>query len=313
MICRLRDYFPDRISGHFGENYIVLKEDELNRYTVKWSLMCEVCSKSFLATPSDALRGNVSCACGYRYYKTPELKAERLLEVLSPKRITFDISIPINHAHQKIKLDCGTCGFQWETVWTTLVNRQSGCAKCAGKYSYSDEEYIEKINSSGGAYKYISKDFAHKIHNKACVNVQCLQCNLVWSKTVSDAVVGKHGCPACQVNGYNPSQTGYLYILSVKQSKGLVAYKFGISNYPEKRLKGITRKSALEIKMIALFKFEDGFKAQRLESEIKKSFGNFLTKQEMPDGYTETIGTTELNQLVMYIYQKLEASCGSFT
>lgn len=310
MSSKLKDYFPGRVKGHFGEDYLVVKADELNRASLKWELSCNVCNKTFLAAPIDTFRGNISCACGYRYYKTPELKAERLLEILSPREITFDLSVPIKHSHQKIKLDCGVCGFKWETVWTTLVNRQSGCAKCAGKYSYSDEEYIQKINLSGGAYKYISKDFDHKIYNKDCVNVQCLKCDLVWSKTVSDAVVGKHGCPACQVNGYNPSQNGYLYILSVKQNSNLLAYKFGISNYPEKRLKGIVRKSGLEIKMIALFRFENGSVAQSLESNIKKSFGNYLSKQVMPDGYTETISTAELNQLVTFIYQKLEFSSG---
>lgn len=310
MSRTIKEYFPERSKGYFGEDYIVVVQDPLRRASLKWTLMCEFCEKTFSAVPLDIFRGNISCACGYRYYKTTELKVQRLLEVLTPKQITFDTDIKILHSHQKIDLKCNICNLEWKAAWTTLVNRQSGCAKCVGRYSYSDEEYIEKINSSGGAYKYVSKDFDHKIFNRDCVNVQCLNCDLIWSKTVSDAVVGKHGCPACQTNGYNPSQNGYFYILSIKKDSNLLGYKFGISNYPEKRLKGITRKSDLKIKMIALFKFEDGAAAQSLESNIKKSFGNFLTKKVIPDGYTETICATELNDLITIIYKRLGAADG---
>lgn len=310
MIKKLSHYFPDRLNGYFGEDYLVVREDDLCRVSVKWELKCVVCDKTFLAAPNDILRGCISCACGYRYYKTPELKSEKLLEVLTPKQITFPVNIPILHSHQKVDLTCQVCNLEWKAGWSILVNKQSGCARCAGRYRHSEKEYIKRINNPQHSYRYVSKDFDHEIYTRDVVNVQCTQCELVWKKLVSDAIVGRFGCPSCQTNGYNQSKIGYFYILSVKNSRELLAYKFGISNTPDKRLKLISNRSNLDIKTIALFKFEDGQKAHELEALVKKSFGNFLTKETMPDGYTETISAAELNQLVTFIYQKLETSSG---
>lgn len=305
---KLSHYFPDRLKGHFGENYLITKEDELRRISVKWEMQCSVCNKTFLAAPNDVLRGCISCACGRRYYKTSTLKIEKILEILTPKQIIFPTDVPILSGEQEVNLTCQVCNLNWKVKWSNIVGRESGCSRCVGRYRHPEEEYIRRINNPEHTYKYVSKDFDHDIFTKDYVNVQCLDCDLVWRKLVSDAMTGRFACPSCQTNGYNQAKKGYFYVLSIKDDKELLAYKFGISNTPDKRVKLLGNKSNLNIKAIALFEFEDGQKAHQLEGSVKKQFGKFLTKETMPDGHTETIAPIELSNLVSFIHQKLEIS-----
>lgn len=302
---KLSEYFPDTTNSELGSQYEVIESSTNSKVSQKWILKCDLCSKTFIATPLDIFRGCKPCACGTRYYKTSDLKIEKLMETVAPKNISFDTSITIDSSHQRVDFTCNNCNHKWSAKWTHVVNRGSGCAKCNGNYKYSTTETIDFINNST-AYKFHSVDFDRRITNRDNVNVECLTCGCIWKKLVSDATKNRFGCPKCASHGYNPESPGSLYILSIRKEGELLGFKFGISNSPFVRVKELCSNNELEIKPIVIFDFEKGLDAYSLEQGIMKKFSRFISKNAMQDGYTETFAPSDLTSVVQLIYENIK-------
>ena len=42
-------------------------------------------------------------------------------------------------ALKKIRVECKTCGYQWETTPNCLISKKTGCAKCSGVYKMTQK------------------------------------------------------------------------------------------------------------------------------------------------------------------------------
>jgi hypothetical protein len=81
--------------------------------------------------------------------------------------------------------------------------------------------------------------------------------------------------------------------------------KYGISNYPEFRLKYCLKKNKYldDGIILDIFKFKDGYLAEKLEADIKNKFKNVqgISKEIMVDGYTETLPISFYTTIKNYI------------
>lgn len=289
----LFDYFPNCLNGKLGEQYRVLEIPERVNTQSKFVVSCLVCSKEIVAAPKKIFQGQKPCACGKNYYKTHERKVERLLEVLDGTNIlVVDTNIKIKSSHSRVNLSCGNCGNNWSPTYDSLVSAGRRCPRCAGQYRYSDEEYIERINYIGqqNKFKFLSKldDSKLRIHSKA--RLECCVCLEHWDSDLGNILTGKYSCPNCARRGFNPVKRSILYLLKVTQNDVVIAYKYGITNVLSRRLENMRAASPdKQISVAATWGYFDGKICRQHENILKSKFNSFLSKDELKDGYTETV------------------------
>jgi hypothetical protein len=85
------------------------------------------------------------------------------------------------------------CGYNWIAKPNDVINKESGCMRCAGKEPWSNEEVDEflKINLPNVERK---SDCYGIFHN---INLYCKDCDYYWSTLLTNIVNGKHGCHSC--------------------------------------------------------------------------------------------------------------------
>lgn len=83
----------------------------------------------------------------------------------------------------------------------------------------------------------------------------------------------------------------------------LVGFKYGITNVSVRdRLLQIQSKTNYKLDIFTELFFEDGEIPLLIENLTKKLIGKrFLTKEELPDGYTETLNPVLINKLINLI------------
>ena len=296
----LDTYFLQVKNSSRGSKYLVKNSDNLD-YNSKTTIICKDCLTETLTYPRVIFWGTIPCKCGHGYYRTPERRLEGLLEKVQGAAFAVDVdNIPtLKTALTKVPVTCNECGFKWNPVLNSIVCDNTGCQRCSKVERYSEEHYVDKINSISGL-KFVSK-VGDKLGRQEKVVVQCLDCQNIFSPLVGNLFQGK-GCSVCANYGYNPSKEGYLYILSIRRNSEVVGYKFGITNNTEERLKKIRRKCIYDIEPVFIFSFPDGRQASDIESLIKKSYGHCFSKEEMSDGFTETVSKDQIKSLINYIH-----------
>nr|DAY73649.1 MAG TPA: hypothetical protein [Caudoviricetes sp.] len=101
-------------------------------------------------------------------------------------------------------------------------------------------------------------------------------------------------CPACA--GRNQRQA---YINTVFDGSSPVAYKLGIARDSDMRLKGQNRLNKLQMKRATLYEFPSPQLCRGAEDTCKKVLEcGIVSKQDMPDGWTETVALTDYDKVV---------------
>lgn len=128
------------------------------------------------------------------------------------------------------------------------------------------------------------------------VNIFCKE-HGHFSQTPDNHLSGQ-GCPSCAMYGYDPKLPCTFYLNAVGNNN----LKFGITRSLTKRIKTQDRKSNFSVSNILSINFEYGYQARELESTLKSELVcGSLSKEEMPDGYTETVRVDSLD----YFYDVL--------
>jgi len=122
----------------------------------------------------------------------------------------------------------------------------------------------------------------------------CLVCDHQWLALPSNIRDGR-GCPSCAPTGYNPGKPAWFYILKFD---GFI--KYGITNNLERRLYSHKRNGTYSTVFEKLY--EDGSIPQNLERKVKQVLGGkYVTPERFPDGWTETLCLTKLNEVLIII------------
>lgn len=162
---------------------------------------------------------------------------------------------------------CEIDGSEWSASAVQLVNRRTGCPKCALIYSANarrtpEDEIINKINSRP-SIKFVRWDGAY-IGVESKVVCRCEIDGLEWSSSVMNFIRGR-GCPQCAEYGYRPGKPGTLYAL---RSECGTMVKIGISNNYKQRHRQLARATPFIWSCIELLHSDDGAVIAEMEKEL---------------------------------------------
>lgn len=122
-------------------------------------------------------------------------------------------------------------------------------------------------------------------------NIFTAECGHQWEATLQNILLGTN-CPECNKGGYRINKPGTFYIFA----RGNYI-KYGIANVIENRLTQHKKYGDLEVIFTATFL--DGKIPLLLEGKMRKLFGGrFATKEQCPDGWTETLDKSLTQQVL---------------
>ncbi|EPY3962328.1 hypothetical protein ACXDGR_000156 [Klebsiella pneumoniae] len=104
-------------------------------------------------------------------------------------------------------------------------------------------------------------------------------------------LISYYNLPTVKKRGFDSGKEAVLYINEIYDGSTLIGYKYGISNGDGKqRLYNQNHNSKFTITKKESWTL-DGKVARSIENIIKTKYTNAFTKEEMPDGYTETFSS----------------------
>jgi hypothetical protein len=164
----------------------------------------------------------------------------------------------------------------------SIVLRGYGCPHCADT-RLTKEIVNERIKPRGIT---MTGEYLSAL-TKA--EFQCEEGHL-WITSPSRVMAGR-GCPACADYGFNPDKPAWEYGFT---RDGYL--KYGITNNLTRRLN--EHRKYGEINLVHERYHERGQNALDWERHIKRTHGGrYATKEQCPDGWTETLCISKLNEL----------------
>ena len=215
----------------------------------------------------------------------------------------FKLNYPIRpnnitpSARQKYWWKCNTCGYKYKQSPYQRANG-SRCGECGiestkqklqqgDKFIKDAKEICEKegylFEGVIGQYKNVESKFRYtckKGHKKVV--------------TFHGFVLSSTRCPECAEYGFNSGKEAIFYIREIK-IKNKRAIKFGITNQLTGARESKQRRG-LYGDLETIFKVKtSGYLAFDIENKCKRIYGKdgYLSKDELPDGFTETIKYSE--------------------
>lgn len=176
--------------------------------------------------------------------------------------------------HTKTKFRCQH-GHEWETI-PSSIKRGCGCPSCTGHYIQTEDEFRQWLLEDGRGITLVSKFTTTRVKT----SFQC-QCGHQWRATPNSIKMGT-GCPSCVTYGFKTDKPAWEYAFT---RNGYI--KCGITNDLTRRLNEHRKHG--EIVLVHERYHEIGQLALDWENNIKRTHGGrHVTKEECPDGYTET-------------------------
>ena len=269
-----------------------------------FKLVCTECSKDpelfpdgyFVSVKSSMVRGIKPCGCGknVRWKDWQYLILAR--RAAKDRFLVHGFAEEFHGQDTKLNLECLKDGYKWATSINNIMNGK-GCPKCAGNIKPTEQEALQKcidickemdydVVGFVGGYKGAHKtrfEYNCKIHGKQ---------NVCYNDFVN---IGSR-CNGCAVTGYSTSKQGTFYVYQwTKDSHSFI--KFGITNQKElTRIKEQKRETKYNYKKVWSATFEDGSIPLYIENYIKNSGIEIgiMSKEEFPDGFTETTNISNL-------------------
>jgi Zn finger protein HypA/HybF involved in hydrogenase expression len=206
--------------------------------------------------------------------------------------------IEFKNAHTKVPIICNKGhGIFLQTVSNHIYNK-FGCPTCGNevtgeKRKLPQDEFISRSKTLYGErfdYNSVVYDGYYKP-----VKIYCKEHDNLFEQQPANHLQGV-GCKYCIDKGYSRDKSGYLYINKI--TDGVI--KVGITNVcPIERAKVLSRKSLYNIVNLFYFYHENGDFIYQLEQKILKDFPrSIIDKSKMKSGYTETISSEFLPQII---------------
>lgn len=211
-----------------------------------------------------------------------------------------------NASYTKIQLIC-KYGHEWITNINDFKNAGHGCPSCSGRKTKHDrltqvQTLCKKENISMLGIIGVWKG----IHTK--IKLMC-EHGHVWTPTITNFINMGTRCKKCSIYGFKPTLRGTFYIQKLKSKNKLEGVKFGITNKSsQKRMNQQEKNSKFDHEIFYELTLQDGQKILELENKIKEAMKgktSYISKEDMPDGYTETVAPSELST-IMYIVKSFE-------
>lgn len=241
---------------------------------------------------------------------TPEILTQKVIDVCSQHdSIEFLGYNTYKGARTYLKLRCNSTNHREPCVWNstiydTFIHKGTGCPKCTGTYRYNMEELNENIvqycDEKGFKNpKLITPETMKGVNSRVKFTCHCGE----DADMTYDSLSRSRFCSSCSNGGgYKPQKPGILYILKISTyTDSVVGYKFGITNDMCSRMRHYNQ-NIYKIEVLKEYHFIDGTIPLQIESKIKKEIPrNYLTKEEIGTGYTETIEPIYYNNIIEII------------
>lgn len=189
---------------------------------------------------------------------------------------------------------------------TSFLNADRGCSGCKGdecsvRKRKPDDEVIKTFLRKG----YFSPETSFWRSDretgqgfKSYWYVLCQDCGEIGEAYSSDLRKGHRPC------GCSKQKQLEAYIHLLLDNDTPVALKFGIAMISDRRKIRQGKYSIYKIEGLGVYKFPDKQSCKKAERECKKELEcGVLSKEEMPDGYTETTWAYNLEKIIE-IYER---------
>lgn len=271
------------------------------------AVKCKICEKDpelfgdglFKVYAPHLRRGTLPCACASKNFYSEREYEVLIKRSLSLRGFTFiGWATAYNSVDPKIIISCGNHSDKSVKLREVLKGK-FGCIVCVNsskKKSFEDkvQQLIDLKFYSEGTRFSIDSNPRNPEYNYW--RVYCPDCDTEYSSIFNNLLRLKKGCSCV-------SDTRYAYILEISDEKGLVALKFGISCNPLERHNRIQLSSDFNLHTIGIYEFPDVNSCRTAEYACKRMLNTrVLSKQEMSDGYTETTGLENLENIKSIYY-----------
>lgn len=281
------------------------------RSAKKYVLVCIECSKDpelfgggyFSATLPNLESGRVPCGCAKAHKRTETqycIEATRACTSLGLEFMGWEGVF--SGTGVKCKIVCPSHGVYSTTTLNSLLNQQSGCRKCthklsAERFSKADSEMAQKFLSTGVFHPetiFVRSDLQNSSGHRTFWNVECPQCGFSGTSNQSNLSVGKIPCECSYVTKMTQA-----YINIISDSEIDIAIKFGISSLSQRRVRIQDRYSIYSVRQLGVWVFPSFVECRQAENKVKVSVvSGVLSKNEMPDGFTETTYVHNIDKII---------------
>lgn len=306
-------------------NHIIGKQQRRKLYDVS----CSICSEDkelypngFVASKSDMTRGRIPCGCS----KKPQLSEQQysviVKRVCKEKNYKFiEFLGGYKNKNTKVVYECPIHGTQNTSSYDNFVNKSNGCRQCAHNTlieSKRNKGYITNVLDICQLenYEFIGYPIGYKNKNSKFDYI-CRKHNNSFSVSYDSFV--NAGCRATccnsQYGGFKRDKPAIFYVVKwYSESKSWI--KFGITNHTEnptirfeQQKEEHHKKTGFNLTYTPLYitKPTDGETIFQLEisvSKLKQIYGNICSKNEMWDGYTETLPLKAYDEIMKVIKGK---------
>lgn len=115
-----------------------------------------------------------------------------------------------------------------------------------------------------------------------------------FSTNAKSLLFKETGCPECPIN----SGQKQCYINIIYDEGNPIAIKYGISTDYIARLKKVSRSSRFVLKNLGVWEMPTFYDCTSCEKEVKRVYSGVVSKEDMPDGYTETASVMYTDDII---------------
>jgi predicted Zn-ribbon and HTH transcriptional regulator len=177
------------------------------------------CGHTWKTKPLNALYSGSGCPeCSYTNRNGRKFSQETVRSILY--NVGSIMTGTYTNSRTPVNVKCSVCSYEWKVRIGNVVSHKSGCPRCAGYLSITQEEAINRFKQSGLFLTSSYKD------SHSDVSAECMKCGHEWNGKPYHIFNGG-GCPNCASYGFNPGKPAILYYIHVL---GTIYYKIGITN-----------------------------------------------------------------------------------
>lgn len=278
-------------------------------------LKCSTCAEDselcgdglFTSTKGALVKGHLPCLCAKNFRMTEEQNIVRVNREAVKRDIEFlGWADGFKGARDSfLVLKCAKHGI-WKSAQINNFLKGIGCPTCgletkAISRKIPQDVMISRFMSTGKFVEGTTFTRSEKVNQYGWKSYWEVSCSVCCVTATSLQIVLLSGGMSCGCTMQNQT---YSYINSVTDKDTVVALKFGITSNIDRRIKQQNFKCPFTIKNLFSFRFEKSSDCKESELEIKSSMiTGILSKSDMPDGYTETTYTYNLENIIA-VYEK---------
>jgi hypothetical protein len=261
-------------------------------------VFCSVCCEDielygdglFLITKGKIIAGRVPCGCSYSPNWTEQQYKILVGRMAEQKQYVF-----MGWAEQykgrdtKIHLSCELGVTDTVTIHNFLRGqtcRLRANESVGNKNRKEDSACIESFMETGAYAEGTISTRSNRKNKEGWLifwDITCSRCGETYEASIGNLTRGTRGC-SCSQRTHNKA-----YIHLVKLNLETIGVKFGITSVNnQRRLYEQNKKSSCVLSSFGIWYFEEVSACRKAERLCKESYSNFLAKDLIPDGYTET-------------------------